>query len=261
MRATRIRKCLGAVVAIGGLLALFAATVGATHVIAGNLTLDFGFGFAPRALPRGEEAPIKVWGHERLRAKDGSVPPALTHLKFEFAKEGSVETRGLPTCSKQRLRATTMEQARRLCPDAVVGTGFATAIIAFPEQVPISTSTPVVFFNGPPIEGDPTLVVHAHLEVPTPTTYIDKFRIERINQGSLGYRVEADTARIAGGYGSLVYFHFNLGHEWDFKGQRLSFLNAHCAKPGRTHLLGRSETTYADGTVLRGSFLGRCQAR
>ncbi|MDX6610506.1 MAG: hypothetical protein QOF85_2431 [Solirubrobacterales bacterium] len=261
MRATRVRKYLKAVVAIGGLLALFAATAGATRVVAGNLTLDLGIDFAPKTLPLANDAPIEVWGHQRLRTKDGSVPPALTHLKFEFAKDGSVETRGLPTCPRRKLIATTTERARQACPGAIVGTGFATAIIAFPEQAPISASTPVIFFNGPPVDGDPTVIVHGHLDVPAPTTYIDTFQIESIHRGSLGYRVEADLARIAGGYGSLTYFRFHLGAHWRFRGERLSFITAHCAVPGRSRLLGRSETQYADGTTLFGTFFGRCQVR
>jgi hypothetical protein len=105
------------------------------------------------------------------------------------------------------------------------------------------------------------MIVHAHLDVPAPTTYLDTFRIERIHHGSYGYRAESDTARIAGGYGSLTSFRFKLGRRWSYRGQKLSFVNARCAGPDHSYLLGRGVTEYADGTTISGSLLGRCQAR
>lgn len=264
MRATRIQKYVKAVAVIGGLFVLLVvatATAGATRVVAGNLILDLGFDFAPKALPRTHDAPIKIWGYEKLRTTDGSVPPPSTHLMVEFDKHGHAETRGLPTCPRQKLVATTTARAHRACPGAIIGTGFGAGVISFPEQAPIPAKSPVTFFNGPPIEGDPSVIVHAHLDVPSPTTYLIVLRIERIHKGSFGYRIESDIPKIAGGYGSVTYFQYRLGREWRFKGESLSFLNARCAVPDRLHVVGRDETQYADGTTLSGSLLARCHVR
>jgi hypothetical protein len=262
MCAVRIRKFLKAVGAVSGLLALaILGVASATRVIAGNLTLDVGIDFAPKALPRTRDAPIKVWGYEKLRTRDGSVPPPSTHVKVEFDKYGHVDTRGLPACPKQRLVATTTEQARKLCPGAIVGGGFGAGVISLPEQAPISASSPITFFNGPEISGDPSVIVHAHLDVPAPTTYLIVFRIERIHKGSFGYRIESDIPKIAGGYGSVTDFRFRLDRRWRFRGRELSFLNARCAVPNRLRIVGRDETRYADGTILSGSLFARCHLR
>jgi hypothetical protein len=261
MHKTRIFSCSAALGGIAVLAALlFAASAPATRVVAGNLVLDFGFGFAPRALPHGHDAPIRTSGHEAVRTLDGSVPPAARHLTFEFNRHGHLETRGLGTCTLARLAATTSAQARELCPGAIVGHGFATAVVAFPDQAPFKAGTATLFFNGPLEGGDPTLLVHAHLDAPVSTTYVDSFRIERVHHGALGYRVDGDLARIAGGYGSLTYFRFRLGRSWSHGGKTLSYINARCPSTG-SQLLGRGETYYADGTTLRGSFFGRCQIR
>lgn len=262
MRALEVPRYLLAAVAIVALGAsLTAATAGATRVISGNLVLDVGLDFAPRALPRTDDAPIRVWGYEKLRTKDGSVPSPATHVAFEFTKDGRVETRGLPTCPGEKLAATTTARAISACPDAIVGRGFANVTIAFPEQAPILESTPLLFFNAPPIAGDPTLIVHAYLSKPTPTTYMDSFRIKRINRGNLGYRVESDLSKIAGGYGSVPYFRFKIDRKWRYKGETLSFLNGHCAVPDRPRIIVHAETRFADGSVLTGSHYASCKAR
>jgi hypothetical protein len=263
MRKARAWKYLKVAVAIGGLVALLSAAIaaGATRFIAGNLILDVGMDFAPKTFPHTHDAPLKLWGHEKVQMKDGSVPPPTTHLAFEFNKNGHVDTRGLPTCTKQKLIATTTAQAIRSCSGAIVGRGYARVVIAFPEQTPLPASTSLLVFNAPPIDGEPTFIVHGHLDVPAPTTYLERFRITRIDKGSLGYRVEADHARIAGGYGSVLYFRFSIGREWHYKGERVSYLNAHCPVPDVPRLLVRAETRFADGTAVKGSLFALCHAR
>ena len=51
-------------------------------------------------------------GDAKLSMTDGSYPPVATSLEAEFDKSGHLETRGLPTCPKGRLEATTPPQAR-----------------------------------------------------------------------------------------------------------------------------------------------------
>jgi hypothetical protein len=261
MRAAKLWICGIAVVVVCGLAALpILATAGTVRTIAGRLIVELNFDFAPKALPQTAEAPIRFWGSEKMRTKDGSAPPPVTHLVFEFNKNGSVDTRGLPTCARAKLIATTVAQARKTCPDAIIGEGLGEGIISFPEQAPISVSTPITFFNAPSIGGDPTVIVHAHLNVPAPTTYLVTFRIERIHEGPLGYRVESDIPKIAGGYGSVTEFRFRLGRKWRFAGRVLSYLNARCVTP-LPQLLVHGETRFVDGTDLTGSLFAACRIR
>jgi hypothetical protein len=235
------------------------ATANATRVEAGNLVIDFVFGSTPKSLPRTHDAPIEFWGRSAIRTKDGSAPSPVTRFIAEFDKFGHLETRGLPKCTKARLVATTPATARRLCPGAIVGTGLGKAVVNFPEQAPILARSPVTFFNGPRIEGDPSVIVHAHLDVPAPTTYLIPVRIERINKGVYGFRVEGKVPPIAGGYGTPTDFRFKAGRDWSFKGKELSYINARC--PGSRLLRARAEVQFRDETVLRGTFLNRCQIR
>lgn len=243
-----------------GLVALLGVTTaGATRVVAGNLVIDFAFGSKPEALPRDHDAPIEFWGSSTIRTKSGESPPPVEHLVVEFDKYGHLETRGLPKCTKAKLVATTPAQARRLCPGAIVGTGFGKAVVNFPEQAPIHAGSPVTFFNGPVIKGDPSVIVHAHLDVPAPTTYLVPIRIETINKGVYGFRVEADIPPIAGGYGSPIDFRFEAGRHWTYKGLELSYIYARC--PRDRLLRARIEARFGDDSVLFGTFLNPCKIR
>ena len=229
-----------------------------SRAVAGNLVVDFRLDSAPRELPRHENAPISFWGAGRFGTQDGTVPPPLRRMLFEIDRFGSLETRGLPSCSREKLDATTVPQARQLCPGAVVGTGRGVGVIAFPEQAPIPASTPLTFFNGPPIGGDPTVIVHAHLTVPTPTTYLVVLRVERIQKGLYGFRVESNFPKIAGGYGSVTAFRFRIDRKWRRDGAEVSYVNARC-QIGR--LQARIQTEFVDGTSIRIHFVHPCQVR
>ena len=237
---------------------LIATAAEGREVTVGNLTIDFHLDSAPEELPRLENAPIRFWGSGALKTRDGSVPPPLQRLMFEADRFGHIETRGLPACCRQKLTATTSAQARKLCPGAIVGSGYGRGVVAFPEQAPIPAGSPITFFNGPTIEGDPSVIVHAHLTIPAPTTYLVPLRIETIDNGIYGFRAEADVPPIAGGYGSIADFRFRFDRKWSFEGERLSYVYARC-QIGR--LQGLIEAQFVDGTELRSHFVHACRVR
>jgi hypothetical protein len=210
------------------------------------------------ALPRHENAPITLHGGGKLSTANGELPPILKTLTILFDRHGSVVTTGLARCTKAKLAATTTAQARRNCPEAIVGEGAGTAIVKFPEQGPIKATSPLTLFNGPPKDGNPTVLAHAYLSVPSPTAYIVEVVIERIHQGRYGYRTKATIPPIAGGYGIPISGHLKIGKRWTYRGHRYSYVNARC-EDGR--LQARGEFTFADGSLLSGTFLRPCTVR
>jgi hypothetical protein len=243
-------------VAAGSALGVKAVTK--IHIQAGNIIVDGEGGFTPKALPKNVDAPITLFGRGKITTVDGDFPPVLETIEFEFDKHGSVDTTGLPKCSMAKLAATTVPQARKLCPGAIVGTGQGRAVVKFPEQGPIAANSPITLFNGPRIGGDPSVLAHAHLTVPAPTTFIVPVRIETIHNGRYGYRVEAKIPKIAGGYGIPLSGSIRVGRKWTFKGKEHSFVNARCAD-GRLQAIGKFG--FKDGTQLTGNFLSPCQVR
>jgi hypothetical protein len=248
---------------VGSLIVGFIALLGVNAAKAdrfqlGNLIVDFQLDSAPTKLPRHENAPIDFWGSGDFGTKDGTTPPKLQEMTFEIDRFGKVETRGLPVCTQAEIKATTVSRARAVCRGAIVGTGTGAGIVEFPEQAPVPARTPLTFFNGPAVGGDPTILVHAYLTVPVPTTYLVPLRIERIHNGIFGFRIQSKFPPIAGGYGSVTHFDFRVDRRWQYKGERLSYLYARCPI-GR--LQARFKAEFSDSSRVLGTFVDRCQAR
>jgi hypothetical protein len=247
------------VVALIGTTALTSiALASPARVVFGNLVLIANGGFHPDKLPEKTFAPINVQGNATLKTKDGTVPPPLKTVVIMIDKNAHVETRGLPTCQPGRIANTTVAQARAACKNAIVGTGTAKAIITTPGEPPIPATSPLTFFNGPPQDGNATVIIHAYATVPSPTTYVLVTTIEKINKGAFGYKVSTDVPSIAGGNGSLIATSVKIGRIYKYKGGTYGYASARCA----TGLLqARGKLTFADGTVIAGSFFKPCWVR
>jgi hypothetical protein len=230
----------------------------AFRFVAGNLVITGNGGFYPTKLPRDHDAPILLRGHARISTISGAYPPIIQTVKVDWDKHGSVQTKGLPVCTKGKLSNTTVAQAHRACPGAIVGKGFGRGVVVFPDSKPIPISSPITVFNGPKVHGQDTVIGHGYTTVPVPTTYIVPVVIQRIHAGRYGYRTVIKIPPIAGGYGIPLAGHGKIDRKWTYKGVRHSFVNARCADG---HLQARGSASFSDGTVLKGSLAKPCQIR
>lgn len=254
MRKTLLRTLL--LVTVVGLGAT--AVAQAIELRIGDIIIVGDGGFTPTTLPKDQDAPIRLHGYAKFRTIDGSRPSPLRQLVLEFDKHGSVETRGLEKCSMHKLVATTTKTARKLCPKAIVGTGFGTALVVLPEQQGIKASSPLTLFNGPVKHGNPTVLGHAHIDYPGPTTYVISIEIEKIHHGRYGFRTVANFPRIVNDYGSAISGHLTIGKTWKYKGKTLSYANARCAD-GR--LQAQAEFTFKNGDSVKGTVFKPCHIR
>lgn len=239
-------------------LAIAAASASALVLEAGDLVVIAEGGFAPTNLPKHEDAPIKIYGGGKASTKSGELPPIVETLEIEFDRHGHVETKGLEVCTAGKLQSTTVPAARKACPNAIVGEGTGSAIVAFPEQKPIPISSPITLFNGPKKHGDDTILAHAFTTVPVPTTFIVPVVIEKIHHGVYGYRTKAKIPKIAGGAGHPISGNVTVDRKWTFKGKNYSYVNARCETG---HLQAKVKVDFKDGTFLTGSFIKRCSVR
>lgn len=254
-----MRKTLLRVHVLAGVILLVAAASAAAIVLhASNLVITADGGFSPTTLPKHGYAPIRLHGFGKIATEDGSPPPILETVTIWFDKHGEVDTEGLPTCSPQKLAATTTKQARKLCPGAIVGKGFGKAVVDFPEQGPIPASSPITLFNASPKHGNPVVLAHAHLTVPGPTTFVVPIEIQKVHDGRYGFKTVAKIPKIAGGYGIPLYARLSIGREWKYKGKTHSFANAGCPD-GR--LQAKGQFKFKDGTFLQGSVFKQCKGK
>jgi hypothetical protein len=233
-----------------------AGTALALRLEAGPVVVSTDGGFSPTTLPKHGYAPIKLHGYGKIGTKDGSTPPVLEQLTIWFDKHGEVETRGLQVCTKGKLSATTTKQARKNCSGAIVGKGYGKAVVNFPEQPPIWAASPITIFNGPKKDGNPTVLAHAYLSIPAPTTYIVPIEIQKVHAGRYGFKTVAKIPRIAGGSGTPIYGRLTIGRKWKYHGKTLSYANAGCPD-GR--LQAKVELLFKDSTSMRGTVFKTCK--
>ncbi len=246
------------VLTVIGLLLMGGAAMAVVVLRAGPLEVTTEGGFTPTTLSKTKPTPLTFWGEGSIGTTDGSLPPILETLTLWFDKHGEVVTKGLPICTKGKLEATTTAQARKACGSSIIGEGSGTAVIAFPEQPPFKASSPITLFNAAPHDGNPTLLAHAYLSVPAPTTYIVPVEIQKVNNGPYGFRTEAKLPKIAGGAGIPIEGKLTIGKKWTFKGEKLSYANASCPS-GK--LQAKVETAFKDGTKLEGLIIKKCKGK
>jgi hypothetical protein len=222
---------------------------------AGNIVaIDHG-GISPEKLPQHRQAPIAGHIHGRFSTKDGSHLPAIDRLTVDFDRTLQVNAKGLPSCSAADLTARGTASAKRVCSDAIVGSGSGEVEIAFPEQAPIMVKTPLVAFNGGVHGGKTLLFVHAYITVPTPAAVVAEAQITKVNDGHYGMHTVTKVPRIAGGAGSVTRVDLNLGRKFTYKGRQESYLTASC--PAGRYFI-RGALGFADGTLLHISHILPC---
>jgi hypothetical protein len=247
------------IVALAALAVLaIGSSAEAIKLRAGNIIITADGGFTPTRLPRHENAPITIHGGGKISTVNGELPPILETIDIEYDRHGAIDTVGLPICTEGQLEATTVDQARKKCKDAIVGKGRGSAIVKFEEQAPIPASSPITIFNGPKKHGDYTVLAHAYLDHPVVTTFIVPVVIEKIHKGTYGYRTQATIPKIAGGAGVPISGELTIGKKWTYKGKKHSYISARC-ETGR--LQARGQFKFKDGTFLAGTFLRPCQVR
>lgn len=226
---------------------------GGALVKVNSIILRADGGFEPRSLPRHQFAPIDFQGYFNIAAKGGGTPVALSEAVIDFDRDGRLNAAGVPVCPPERIANASPSEARRACAGAIVGTGRIEALIELAGG-PVPATSPLTIFNGPPQEGNPTVILHARTTVPATQTFAIVVPVER-RPGAFRYRATLALPPIAAGLGAVTHVEVDVGRRFNVGGQRRSYVSAHCSDGIlRTH--GRF--TFADGTIVDGSVEKAC---
>ncbi len=211
-----MRKHLMIAVAVAASVALAVTGVAVAgnntpvHVKAGNLELTFNGGLTPEAVSKTKLTPVSLNVLGKIRMADGTHPPAMKEFLLEADKNTAVEAKGLPVCTASKLQSQDTKHAEAICRSSIIGTGQATASIAFPEQEPIPAKTKIIAFNGGVSGGTTTFFIHAYLTVPTPAAIVSTVKITKVHNGRYGVKSVTTIPRIAGGSGSVTDFNLAI---------------------------------------------------
>ncbi|HWB70010.1 MAG TPA: hypothetical protein VG518_08520 [Solirubrobacterales bacterium] len=246
-----------AVLTLAVLAAIVAGGANAAVVKVGNLILRADGGFAPNKLPRSSFAPIDFHGYAEIEARDGGVPPVLQRGVIDFDHDGRLDTNGLPTCGVERVATASTAQARRSCPNAIVGSGRVSGVIAPPGEAPQPVSSALTIFNGPRQGGNPTVVLHAQMPAPSSQVIAISVPIER-RRGTYGYRATIEVPPIAGGYGVLTRLQAKVGKRYFVAGRERSYVSARCSDGV---LQAHGHFSFVGGMVIDGTVFKGCTVR
>ena len=236
--------------------AAVAGTAGGALVAVENIVLRADGRFQPQALPKKRYAPIEFQGFVDLSAKGGGKPSPLRQALIDFDRDGRLSVAGLPTCAPETVAAASTEEAQRVCRGAIVGGGRVEAEISL-EGGDVATSSELTIFNGPPLGGSPTAILHARFTVPAAETYAIVVPIER-RRGGFRYRARLDLPPLAGGLGALTRIEVEIGRRYRAGGRARSYVSARCSD-NVLHTHGRF--SFEDGTIIDGSVEKFCRSK
>jgi hypothetical protein len=230
---------------------------------AGNLIVSFNGHFAPHALPRDREVPVRVDISGSLRTADGATPPPLRSMSFAVDRHGRLSMQGLPVCEPGRLESTSSEEALSRCRGAVVGRGDFGANVDFPDlKFPVDGR--MLAFNSR-ARGRPAIALHIYGSKPVRVTFILILHIHHPTKGTFGTVLSTRIPRLAADLGYVTDFSLSFGRRYSYRGEMRSFISARCAAPagfpGALFNFVRGSFSFANGRTVTTTLARDCVVR
>lgn len=253
-----------ALIAIASTALLGAALARGETVQQGNLRLGFNAGFAPHALPREREVPVRVSLAGTVATADGSRPPELQRISVALNRDGRVTTTGLPACAPGALQAVSSATALQRCRPALVGRGRFGANLSLSGERPVRINGKVLGFNST-LRGRPAIAVHIAAKSPVQASVVLMFKIAHPKSGRFGTVLSTRVPEIAGSLGYVTDISLSFGRRYVYRGRHLSFISASCAAPsgfpGAIFSFARGSFGFANGQRLTSTVVRDCRVR
>jgi hypothetical protein len=219
--------------------------------------------FSPHRLPRDRPVPISLTLKGRVHFEAGVAPRSLAGIELSFGARGGLDTAGLPTCRRGRLRNSTQRQALARCGGALVGRGTIEAEVPLNPAEPLIAHASVLAFNGRS-GGRPAVWVHAYSATP-PVSFVLPFYLRNVDDRAYGVRMRAPVAAALGPLPRLRSFDITLGRRYRARGAVHSYLSANCPLPPRLHVgyfaLARATYDFSPRPSVSVPILRACRVR
>lgn len=246
-------------------VALLLAVASASAVVNGGhgVIAKFDGGIHPSSLPRDIPAPVSVHVGGGIKRAPGAVDalPQLRRIKVAINRQGQIFDRGLPICRAVKIQPSTPAAARRICGDALVGSGSVAVQVRIPSQTPFMVPARLLVFNGPDRDGRKLIFAQAYARSP-PGAFILTFEVkdgEGIRPTLLTTTLPPQTRRWA----YLTHFEMTLHRSYEYRGERHSFVSAACSAPdgfsGTPFTFARATYYFTGGSKLSMAQSGRCR--
>jgi hypothetical protein len=228
-----------------------------------GIVVSFDAQLSPKTLPRGDLAPVSISLSGGVQVEEGVTPPRLGRIELAFGARGGLETAGLPTCPRARLRNATHSQALQRCRGALIGRGSILTEVPLAPQKPLLVHASALAFNARK-SGAPAVWVYAYSASP-PVSFVLPFTLQPLRHGAYGVLLKAPVARTLGRWPRLRSFQITLGRRYRSHGASRSYLSAHCPLPPRFHSLSvplaRATYHFAPAPTISTPILRACRVR
>jgi len=241
----------GAVVASTALAALGPTVTGPD----GN-TQAIDVQISPKKLFKSRQTPatLKVTTKTTSTTAANGVPSPAVKAVVDFPRNMKLFTKGVATCSADKLQNVSTDAAVAACGKARIGSGRATALIPVGSQVFVQNQT-ITAFNGVPQGGKPSILLHTYGVAPVQVTLVLNGVVTNYNKQGFGARLTISIPLIAGGTGALTDFQTTVNKKFTYKGQRRTYVTAMCRK---SPLKSRGAFTFKDGVTLTATSTHAC---
>jgi hypothetical protein len=247
------------------LVALAAATAAHGEVEqSGNLIVHFDGGISPRTLPRTTPAPVAVSVDSTIEAADGAdPPPQLRTISIAINRDGKIFDRGLPTCQVRRIQPSTIAAARRICGDAIVGSGHVQVRIELANQPLFTFRGPLLVFNATRAGGHRRLLAQVY-GIRPPSAFVLTFKILQ-RKGTFGTVLQTSLPKPARQWAYVTHFDMKLRRIYAYRGRPHSYVSAACAAPagfpGAVFPFARASFGFAGGSQVTSTLVRDCKVR
>jgi hypothetical protein len=230
----------------------------------GDVIVAFDGDIAPRALPRAGVAPVAVTIDSTFKSAEGTdPPPQLRTISIGINRAGKIDDRGLPTCRVRKIQPATIHAAKKLCRNAIVGSGHVEVRVHLANQPPFTFKGPMLVFHAERSGGDRRLLAQVYGLKP-PSAFILNFKILRAS-GEFGTVIKTSLPKSARKWAYVTHFDMKLQRRYVYHGQHYSYVNAGCAAPegfpGAVYKFAKSNFGFAGGNHVMTTLVRDCTVK
>jgi hypothetical protein len=227
----------------------------------GDLLASLQGGISPNALPRQSFAPVGVRVAGGVKALNGIRLPQLRTIDVAINRAGRLYDKGLPTCKVRSIQPATEAQARKVCSQAIVGSGRVTVSVRLPSQRDFTVNANLLAFNGPTKHGKKIILAQIYAHNP-PGAFVLTFTLSH-RKGLYGTVMSTELPTSAHGWAYLTFFEMTLERRYPYKGKRRSYVSAACSAPkGFTKAIfpfAKASYGFDNGQVLTTTIARTCR--
>ena len=200
-----------------------------------------------------------------FKSVDGTEPPPQLHeISVAINRQGEIYDKGLATCKVKRIQPTKIGVAKRICGEAIVGSGQVKVHVRLKNQAPFDFVGPMLVFNAARAnDGKRRLLAQVYGRKP-PSAFVLAFKISK-EKGTFGNVIETTLPAAAQRWAYVTAFNLRLHRTYMHQGHERSFVSAGCEAPegfpGAVYPFAQARFGFDGGRAVETTLIRSCEVR